>query len=57
MAPKRKTDATVINHMLSHSMDLNHIPLASKNYKIVETECEFDLFELDYWFRDNHLDQ
>jgi len=57
MAPKIKTDATVVNPILFPSMDLDHIPLADKDYKIAKTQCEFNLFELHWWFRDTYLDQ
>ena len=54
MAPKT---ATVINPMLTPPVDLDHIPLADRDYKIVETQCEFDLFKLRCWFPDKYLDQ
>jgi len=30
-------------------INLNEIPLVDTHYKIVETECEFDLYELHNW--------
>ena len=57
MAPKSNIDATVVNLMLPPPVDLYHIPLPDRDYKIVETKCEFDLFELRYWFPDTYLDQ
>lgn len=44
VAPKTKTNAIMVNQMLSPSMDLDHIPLADRDCKIVEKQCEFDLF-------------
>jgi hypothetical protein len=38
-------------------VDLDHIPLADKDYKITEPKCEFDFFELHLWLKDIFLDQ
>ena len=54
MAPKV---THVVNPMLTPPMDLDHIPLADRDYNIAETQCEFDLLKLHCWLRDNYLDQ
>lgn len=54
MAPKI---SPVINPMLTPPMNLDHTPLADRNYKIAKRQCDFDLFELHFWFQDNFLDQ
>lgn len=42
MAPKV---ATTVNPMFTPLVDLDHILLAGKDYKIAETQCEFDPFD------------
>ena len=43
--------------MLPPTFQLHHIPLVDRDYKIAEEKCEFDLFELYFWFEDNLIDQ
>lgn len=43
--------------MLPPPVDLNHVPLLDPHYKILETNCEFDLFELHSWLKHKFLDQ
>jgi len=38
------------------TLDLDHMPLANQYFKIVDTKCEFDLFELHHWLKKNCLD-
>ena len=57
MPPKKKNNGNPINQLLPPTIDLDHIPLAGRKYKITETKCEFDLFELYCWFEDNFIDQ
>lgn len=57
MDPRAKTDAIVVNLMLPPIMDIDHVPLADKDYKIFEKQCQFVLFELHFWFCDTYLDQ
>jgi hypothetical protein len=48
MAPKEKSTETSENPFLPPPIDLDHIPLADKGYKIIELKCEFDFFELHF---------
>ena len=57
MAPKAKSSDTSENSILPPPVDLDHMPLADKDYKITESRCEFDLFELHTWLKDIFLDQ
>jgi hypothetical protein len=57
MAPKAKSTETSENPFLPPPVDLDHIPLADKDYKITEPKCEFDFFELHFWLKDIFLDQ
>jgi hypothetical protein len=57
MAPKSKSTETSENLILPPHVDLDHIPLEHKDYKIIEPKCEFDFFELHFWLRYIFLDQ
>jgi hypothetical protein len=46
MAPKTKYANTSKNPILPPPVDLDHIPLVDKDYKITESRCEFEFFEL-----------
>ena len=48
MAPKSKAVETEENPFLPPPVDLDRIPLADKEYLIVEPKCEFDFFELHF---------
>jgi hypothetical protein len=52
MAPKAKSTETSENLILPPPIDLDHIPLADKDYKITNPKCEFDFFELHFWLKD-----
>jgi hypothetical protein len=57
MAPKSKSIETKENPFVPPPVDLDHIPLADKHYRIAEPKCEFDFFELHLWLKDIFLDQ
>jgi len=63
MAPKGKAQSSRIksrsedNPKTSATLDLDHMPLADQYFKIVDTKCEFDLFELHHWLKQNYIDQ
>ena len=57
MAPKAKSTDTSENPILPPPVDLDHIPLVDKDYKITKPRCEFDFFELHSWLKDVFLDQ
>jgi hypothetical protein len=57
MAPKGKSVDTSENPMIPPPIDLDHIPLADRDYKIAEPKCEFNFFELHCWLKDIFLDQ
>jgi len=57
MAPKAKSTDTSENLILPPSVDLDHIPLADKDYKIIVSRCEFYFFEFHSWLKDIFLDQ
>jgi hypothetical protein len=45
------------NPFLPPPVDLERVPLTDKAYKITETKCEFNFFELNFWIKDIFLDQ
>jgi hypothetical protein len=57
MAPKSKKSNVEENPFLPPPVDLDRIPLADKDYLISETRCEFDVAELQSWFKDTFIDQ
>jgi hypothetical protein len=57
MAPKSKSAETKENRFLPPLVNLDHIPLADKDYLIVDPKCEFEFFELHFWLKDIFLDQ
>jgi hypothetical protein len=57
MAPKAKSTDKYKNPILPPPLDLDHIPLVDKDFKITELRCEFDFFELHSWLKDIFLDQ
>jgi hypothetical protein len=57
MAPKSKNSNVEENPFLPPPVDLDRIPLANKDYLISETRCEFDVTELQSWFKDTFIDQ
>jgi len=42
--------------MVHPPLDLDHIPLADRDFKIHETLLEFDLFDIYCWWEDNLVD-
>jgi hypothetical protein len=56
MAPKAKSVDVSENPMRPPPVDLDHIPLPDKNYKITKPRCEFNFFELHSWLKDIFLD-
>jgi hypothetical protein len=56
MAPKEKSADISENLILPPLVDLDHIPLEDKDYKITEPRCEIDFFKLHSWLKDNFLD-
>lgn len=56
MAAKGKYKATHDNPMLTPILDLDHQPLVDQQYKIVEINCEFDLYEFHNWLKQKFLD-
>jgi hypothetical protein len=56
MAPKGQFFDASENPMVPPPIDLDHIPLEDIDHKFAETKCEFDLFKLHYWLKDNFLD-
>jgi len=57
MASKSKRTEAEENVFLPPPVDLNKIPLADKDYLILETRCEFDFKELQSWFKDTFIYQ
>jgi len=49
MGPKGKSKPTSENLMTPPTIDLDHLPLVDQQYKIIETNYEFNLFELYNW--------
>ena len=56
MAPKVKLADTSENPMIPPPIDLDHIPLADRDYKVTESKCTFDFFELHFWLKENFLE-
>jgi len=42
--------------MLPPTIDLDHLPLVDQQYKIVETNYDFDLYELHNWLKQEYVD-
>lgn len=57
MSPKKKNPEDSINPLVHNSVDMDDIPLADREYKISETQCDFDLFKFYYWLEDNFFDK
>jgi hypothetical protein len=57
MAPKSKKSNVEENPFLPPPIDLDWIPLVDKDYLISENRCEFDVVELQSWFKDTFIDQ
>jgi hypothetical protein len=57
MAPKSKKSYVEENPFLPPPVDLDQIPLANKDYLILETRSEFDFAELQSCFRDTFINQ
>jgi hypothetical protein len=48
MEPKDKSTETSENMILPPPVNLDHIPLTDKDYKIIYLKCEFNFFELHF---------
>jgi hypothetical protein len=57
MAPKAKSVETSKNLILCPPINLDHIPLTDKDYKITYMRYEFNFLELHSWIKDIFLDQ
>ncbi|MCY6524815.1 hypothetical protein, partial [Actinobacillus pleuropneumoniae] len=44
--PKDKGPEEIVNPLIYPLVDLHHNPMADRDYKIHETLCELDLFEM-----------
>jgi hypothetical protein len=56
MTPKSKSIETSENPILPSTINLDHIPLEDKDYKITEPKCEFNFFEFHFWIKGIFLD-
>ena len=56
MQPKRK-EQEIFNPMVHPPLDLDHFPLADRDFKIHETLSEFDLFDIYYWWEEKLVDE
>lgn len=54
MPPKSKTQDQVINPLIPPSVDLDHTPLADRDYWITETLCDCDFLKLYCWLEEKH---
>ena len=57
MPPKYKGPEEPVSPLIHPPIDFHHIPLADRDYKIHETLCEFDLFEMYCWMKDKYIDK
>lgn len=55
--PKEKRNKSNENPVLPPPIYMDHLPLIDLQYKIVETNCEFDLFQIHSWLKRKFLDQ
>ena len=46
-----------INPLQPHVLDVDHTPLADKDFKISDTVTDFNLLELHCWSHDKFIDQ
>ena len=62
MVPKGKAQSSSENSTsddnpkTTATLDLHNMPLVDQYYKIVNIECELNLFELHHWLKKNYLD-
>lgn len=62
MAPKKKdkpssnSSALQENPKASDALNPDHIPLAYQYFKIIDTKCEFEMFELHNWLKQTYID-
>ncbi len=57
MPSKDKEPEEPVSPLIHPPIDFHHIPLANRDYKIHETLCEFDLFEMYFWFKDKYINK
>lgn len=57
MPPKKKSYEEPLNPLIHPHVDLDHVPLADRDYKIHETFCKFELFEMCYWLQEKYIDK
>ena len=57
MPPKRRTQDKPVNPLIPPSIDLDHIPLADRDFRISETQCDCDFLELYCWLKDKHANK
>ena len=55
MAPKGKGQKPVTEKTsnVSTTINLDHVPLVDQFFKITETKCEFEIYELHLWLNKN----
>lgn len=56
MAPIGKNKVTEEKPLLPPIIDLDNKPLVDQEYKIIETSCEFDLYELHNFLKHKFID-
>jgi len=56
MAPKQK-EQEIFNLMVHPPLDLDHLPLAYRDFKVHETLSEFDLFNLYCFWEDKFMEK
>lgn len=57
MPLKTKTQDKSVNPLIPPSVDLDHIPLADRDYRNNEAQCDCDFLELYCWLEDKHADK
>lgn len=57
MPPKFKRQEEPVSPLIHPSIDFHNIPLVDRDYKIHETLCEFELFEIYCWLEEKFLDK
>jgi len=57
MPHKDKGPEEIVNPLIYPPIDLHHIPMADRDYKIHETLYELDLFKMYFWLEDKYIDK
>lgn len=57
MPPKDKGPEDIVNPLIYPPVDIHHVHMADRDYKIHKTLCELDLFEMYCWLKDKYIEK